>query len=139
MASIQFFSEGITFRLSKPRSKIIWLKKAIASEGKSLEALTYVFCSDAYLLQINQDFLQHNTFTDIITFDHSEGDLLQGEIYISVDRVRENAIKYKVTFEQELARVMIHGVLHLAGYRDKKPAEKALMRKKEEAYLSLLP
>jgi rRNA maturation RNase YbeY len=138
MAAVQFFTEGITFRLPKARLKTQWLKNAIAQEGKRLEALTYIFCSDAYLLQINQQFLKHNTYTDIITFDYSEGDVLQGEIYISIERVRENAAKYKVSFNQELARVMIHGVLHLAGYRDKRPAEKALMRKKEEAYLSLL-
>jgi rRNA maturation RNase YbeY len=108
------------------------------TEKKEIGDLTYVFCSDDYLLSLNQQFLKHNTLTDIITFDYSEGKKeLSGEIYISIDRVADNAAKFKTDFQDELHRVMIHGVLHLAGYKDKKPAEKALMRKKEEACLSL--
>jgi probable rRNA maturation factor len=120
---IRYFSEQVEFTIKK--------------EKKGIGDLTYVFCSDEYLLSLNQKFLNHNTLTDIITFDYSEAKTLSGEIYISIERVAENAEKFKVAFEDELHRVMIHGVLHLAGYKDKRPAEKALMRKKEEASLSL--
>jgi probable rRNA maturation factor len=103
-----------------------------------INEINYIFCSDSYLLSLNKGFLKHNTLTDIITFDNSEGTgSMEGEIYISIERVKENATKYDVSFEDELNRVMIHGILHLLGYKDKKPSEKALMRKKEEAYLSL--
>jgi probable rRNA maturation factor len=107
-------------------------------EGATIQEINYIFCSDSYLLSLNQGFLKHNTFTDIITFDNSEDpSSLEGEIYISIERVKENAKKYNVPIEDELSRVMIHGVLHLLGFKDKKPTEKALMRKKEEACLSL--
>ena len=138
MAAIQFFSEDISFTLSKPRRTSNWIKRIAQKERREVVAVSYIFCSDAYLLQLNQQYLNHNTLTDIITFDYSEGaKQLEGEIYISIDRVNENAEKFKVSFQDELDRVMIHGVLHLIGYKDKKPADKALMRKKEEASLSL--
>ncbi|MCE2994893.1 MAG: rRNA maturation RNase YbeY [Cyclobacteriaceae bacterium] len=138
MAAIEFFSEDISFTLSKPRRTSNWIKRIAQKERREVVAVSYIFCSDAYLLQLNQQYLNHNTLTDIITFDYSEGaKQLEGEIYISIDRVNENAEKFKVSFQDELDRVMIHGVLHLIGYKDKKPADKALMRKKEEASLSL--
>jgi probable rRNA maturation factor len=138
MAAIEFFSEDISFTLSKPRRTSNWIKRIAQKERREVVAVSYIFCSDAYLLQLNQQYLNHNTLTDIITFDYSEGaKQLEGEIYISIDRVKENAEKFKVSFQDELDRVMIHGVLHLIGYKDKKPADKALMRKKEEASLSL--
>lgn len=115
-----------------------WIKRVVEKEGATIEEINFIFCSDSYLLTLNQGFLKHNTLTDIITFDNSGPDaFISGEIYISIERVRENAAKFQVQFEDELNRVMIHGVLHLLGYKDKKPAEKALMRKKEEACLSL--
>jgi rRNA maturation RNase YbeY len=138
MSSIHFFSQGTPFKLKTPRKVSSWIKRVVAEEGSSIQEINYVFCPDSYLLTLNQGFLKHNTLTDIITFDNSEGHgSLEGDIYISIDRVKENANKYKVSFDDELSRVMVHGVLHLLGYKDKKPTEKALMRKKEEACLSL--
>lgn len=137
MSSIHFFSHEVKFQLKSKRNIISWIKKVVEQEESYIEEINYVFCSDSYLLAINQGFLKHNTLTDIITFDHSEGDSLEGEIYISIERVAENAIKYNVAFGEELNRVMIHGVLHLLGYKDKKPSEKTLMRKKEKDCLSL--
>ena len=138
MATIRFFSEDISFKIDLPRKKSQWIKEVARREKKTIKEINYIFCSDEYLLQLNQGFLNHKTLTDIITFDNSEGkNGLEGEIYISIERVQENAIKFNNEFEDELHRVMIHGVLHLIGYKDKKPSEKALMRKKEEACLSL--
>lgn len=138
MSSIHFFSQDTRFKLKTPRKVTFWIKKVVEKEGFSIQEINYVFCSDSYLLTLNQGFLNHNTLTDILTFDNSEGrNSLEGEIYISIDRVKENADNYNVPFDDELSRVIIHGVLHLLGFKDKKPAEKARMRKKEEACLSL--
>jgi rRNA maturation RNase YbeY len=135
---IHYFYEQIDFKIETPRKASTWITLVAKTEKKEIGDLTYVFCSDDYLLSLNQQFLKHNTLTDIITFDYSEGKKeLSGEIYISIDRVADNAAKFKTDFQDELHRVMIHGVLHLVGYKDKKPAEKARMRKKEEACLSL--
>ena len=101
--------------------------------------LTYVFCSDPYLHKMNVEYLNHDTFTDIITFNYCENTIISGDIFISVDRVRENALKYDVLFEDELDRVIVHGVLHLIGYNDKSKEEQAEMRGKEEFYLNLRP
>jgi probable rRNA maturation factor len=138
MTPIHFFTESITFKLPHPRKTTAWIKLVAQKEKRIIKEINYIFCSDEYLLQLNQDFLNHNTLTDIITFDNAEDKKnLEGEIYISIDRVKENALKFETSFEDELHRVMIHGVLHLIGYKDKKPADKTLMRKKEEACLSL--
>lgn len=138
MSSVHFFCNEVRFKLKNPSKVSSWIKKVVEKEGASIQEINYVFCSDSYLLTLNQGFLKHNTLTDIITFDNSdEESVLEGEIYISIERVKENAKEYEVPFEDELSRVMIHGVLHLLGYKDKKPSEKALMRKKEEACLSL--
>ncbi len=134
---VRFFSEDTNFRVTHPRKRIQWIALVLEKERRRLGEISYIFCSDNYLLTLNQQFLRHNTLTDIITFDYSNGDTLSGEIYISIDRVSENAEEFRTAFQDELDRVMIHGVLHLAGYKDKKPAEKVLMRKKEEACLSL--
>lgn len=135
---IRFFSEEIDFKIKKPRKLALWLHSAAEKEKRSIDDITYIFCSDEYLLRLNHQFLKHNTLTDIITFDYSEGrKALAGEIYISIDRIADNAFKFKNPFEDELHRVMVHGVLHLIGYKDKKSVEKAMMRKKEEACLSL--
>ncbi|MFM9838099.1 MAG: rRNA maturation RNase YbeY [Cyclobacteriaceae bacterium] len=136
--SIQFFYEQIDFKIKNPRKTTNWILLASKKEKRTIKEINYIFCADGYLLQLNQGFLNHKTLTDIITFDNSEGKkALEGEIYISIERVQENALKFKTDFEDELHRVMIHGVLHLIGYKDKKTSEKALMRKKEEACLSL--
>jgi probable rRNA maturation factor len=135
---IHYFYEQIDFKIETPRKASTWITLVAKTEKKEIGDLIYVFCSDDYLLSLNQQFLKHNTLTDIITFDYSEDkNELSGEIYISIDRVADNAAKFKTDFQDELHRVMIHGVLHLVGYKDKKPAEKARMRKKEEACLSL--
>lgn len=136
MAGVHFFTEEIPFKLKQSRKLKNWIKSSVEKEKFSLKSLNYVFCSDASLLERNIQYLNHNTLTDIITFDLSETEgEIEGEIYISVDRVRENATKYSKSFEDELHRVLIHGVLHLAGYRDKKADQKAEMRKKEDYYL----
>ena len=123
--------------LPHPRKTSQWIKFMIKKEGKILNSINYIFCSDLYLLQINQQYLNHSTLTDIVTFDYSQKTKLEGEIYISIDRVKENSETYDRPFDEELHRVIIHGVLHLVGYKDKSKAEKSLMRKKEEACLSL--
>jgi rRNA maturation RNase YbeY len=136
--AISFFEEGIYFKLPQKRSTSSWIQSAIEAEKRKLQSLTFVFCSDVYLLGLNKQYLRHNTLTDILTFSLSEKEgVIEGEIYISIDRVKENAVKFNTTLDEELHRVMIHGVLHLIGYKDKGPADRALMREKEEAYLSL--
>ena len=138
MPAIHFFSQDIDFKLSQPRKTRTWIKEVVQKERKSLATLNYIFCSDAYLLTINEQYLNHKTLTDIITFDNSEEDsVVEGDIFISIDRVRENSWRLKMDFEEELHRVLIHGVLHLSGYADKTPSQKSDMRKKEDAYLSL--
>lgn len=114
------------------------LKRLIASEGKKAGAITYVFCTDAYLSEMNSKYLKHNTLTDIITFNYNENDSVAGDILISTERVKENAEKYKVSYDDELLRVMAHGVLHLLGYRDKSKEEKETMRSKEEESIALI-
>lgn len=135
--ALRFFSEGLSFKLPHPRKTSSWLKEAIASEGYSSGELTFIFCNDTFLQSINKTYLNHEDLTDIITFDYSQDKVIGGDIYISIQRVKENALNYSVSFDDELHRVMVHGVLHLMGYKDKKKSEIALMRKKEEAYLSL--
>jgi len=139
MAAINFFSEDIPFKVAHPRKTSNWLKAAIKKEKKKLEGLNFIFCSDKHLLALNIQYLKHNTLTDIITFDQSENDkVLLGDIFISIERVKENSVKFETSFNDELHRVLIHGVLHLIGYTDKNNASKTMMRKKEDAYLSLL-
>ncbi len=136
---IHFFSEDITFNLKQKTSVRQWIKDAIREEGfKITGELNFIFCSDAYLLAMNREYLDHQTYTDIITFDNSEVDdgIISGDIFISVHRVNENALKFGVTDRDELHRVMIHGVLHLCGYRDKSQTEKVEMTDKENHYLA---
>jgi probable rRNA maturation factor len=137
MAAVNFFSEEISFKLAHPRKTSNWIRNCVKKEKRRLKSLNFIFCSDANLRMRNIQYLKHRTFTDIITFDQSEDHLIEGEIYISIDRVKENASALNVEFDEELHRVIIHGVLHLIGYKDKKATEKKLMRKKEDAYLSL--
>ena len=115
---INFFAEN-SFVFKNEKNYEDWLRRVIVSEGKELEEINYIFCDDEYLLEINQKYLDHDTFTDIISFDYSVGKILQGEIYISTERVSENAQEFGVSFEEELKRVMVHGILHLCGYKDK--------------------
>ncbi len=117
----------------------IWLQKVIRNEGKVPGDISYIFCDDAYMLERNNAFLNHDTYTDIITFDECIGNVVAGSILISVDRVRENATKFGKSFENELLRVVVHGTLHLCGYKDKSEEEAKLMRQKEDESLALLP
>jgi rRNA maturation RNase YbeY len=136
---IHFFQEDIAFDLPEKERYTDWIKEVILKQGATLEELNYIFCSDEYLHKINLDYLQHDTLTDIITFDNSDADgMIEGDIFISVERVRENAIELSTTFESELARVIIHGVLHLLGFQDKSEEQAAEMREKEDLCLSLL-
>jgi rRNA maturation RNase YbeY len=132
---ITFLTEDITFGLKEKLKHKAWLKDAAKAEGFTIGELNYIFCSDAYLLDINQKYLGHDTLTDIVSFDNSEDPkMIEGDIFISIERVRENAIKFD-TKDSELQRVMIHGLLHLAGYKDKDKAQKELMRNKENEHL----
>ncbi|WP_025744053.1 rRNA maturation RNase YbeY [Aquimarina pacifica] len=114
-----------------------WIEVVLVSENKSLGELSFILCDDTYLLGINQKFLNHDTYTDIISFDNTIGNCIGGDIFISEERVRENAATYKVEFEEELRRVLIHGVLHFCGYKDKTDEEKEEMRSKENEKLEL--
>lgn len=132
---ITFLTEDIQFGLKEKLKHKAWLKDAAKAEGFTIGELNYIFCSDAYLLDINQKYLGHDTLTDIVTFDNSEDPkMIEGDIFISIERVRENAIKFD-TEDSELKRVMVHGLLHLAGYKDKDKAQKELMRNKENEHL----
>nr|WP_068889683.1 rRNA maturation RNase YbeY [Pedobacter panaciterrae] len=138
-ASINFFTEDTTYTLKKKTIIKAWLKSAVAEEGYLLKELNFILCSDEYLLRINQDYLNHDTYTDVITFDNSEElKTIVGDIFISIERIKENASTFNHTVEQELCRVMIHGALHLLGYKDKTKAAKTLMTEREDHYLALL-
>lgn len=131
------FSSENNFKLEQEEKIASWLEKIILSEDREPGEIDIVFCDDEYLLKINRDFLNHDTYTDIIGFDYSVGKLLQGEIYISTERVKENAEKYDISFENELRRVMAHGILHFCGYKDKTEEESQEMRAKEDEKLKL--
>ncbi|MGE0770465.1 MAG: rRNA maturation RNase YbeY [Cyclobacteriaceae bacterium] len=134
---ILFFSEGIRFKLPHPRKTARWIEKSGQAEKLKIGTLNYIFCSDSYLHKVNKQYLNHDTLTDIITFPNDDPEGISADIFVSIPRVRENARHFKVSFDQELHRVLIHGLLHLAGLKDKTEREKARMREKEEAYLSL--
>ena len=137
-SKISFQSAADTFSL-KTEPKVIKCIELLAKEElRKIGGIAFVFCDDNYLHKINLEFLKHDTFTDIITFDYSAGNEIISEIYISVDRVADNAKKYSQTFEDEIHRVIIHGVLHLCGYKDRLAEDKQIMRDKENHYLSLL-
>ena len=136
--AIRFLVQDIDFELSEPQNVKKWITEVVSRAGKSVGNISYLFCSDDYLIDVNRKYLTHDTYTDIITFDYVAGGLISGDILISVDRVGENAQKFGVPFEQELHRVIIHGVLHLLGQGDKSDTEAAEMRRKEEEALSLM-
>lgn len=136
--AINFFEEETTFRLDKRQKRKKWLKSIADSEEFKILDLNYIFCSDEYLYNINVEYLNHDTYTDIITFDNSEEeDKLEGDIFISIDRVEENSKKLQVPLEDELSRVISHGLFHLMGYKDKKKEEVEMMRTKEEFAINL--
>ena len=133
---INFYSEN-DFDIVEKEVYKKWIERVISSEGKRLGEISYIFCDDDYLLDINQRFLNHDTYTDIISFDDSIGNLLNGDIYISTGRVRENALEFNEDFETELKRVLVHGILHYCGYKDKSDEEAMLMREKESEKIKL--
>ena len=137
-AIIEFSSEEIDFELENEEVVIEWLQKIIERAGCVLRSLNFVFCSDDYLHRLNIEYLDHDTLTDILTFPYAEPPNIEGDIFISVDRIRDNAADFAVGFEHELHRVMAHGILHLCGFGDKTSAEQTVMRAKEDEALAIL-
>lgn len=138
MKLINFFTEEVDFRLIHKTKLRNWIKSVITEHNKNLYSINYIFTSDKYLIEVNRQYLKHDTYTDIITFDQSNDcNQIEGDIFISIDRVKENTKKSNSTFLDELHRVMIHGVLHLLGFSDKTKEEKQEMRKLENHYLAL--
>lgn len=134
---ISYYFEDTDFVFKEKNLNGRWLRMVAESEVKRLGDISIIFCSDNYILDVNQRYLEHDYFTDIITFDYCEGDRLSGDLFISVDSVRENSLEYGTEFKDELNRVIVHGILHLIGYDDHTEEEIAVMRKKEDYYLSL--
>ena len=134
---IRYFQEDIRFELKQKMQNNRWLKMVAGSEMRRIGAVNIIFCSDNYILDVNMKYLQHDYFTDIITFDYCEKDILSGDLFISIDSVRENAQFYGTEFVDELNRVMVHGLLHLIGYDDHTEADIAVMRQKENYYLEM--
>ena len=137
-SNIYFHSEEIEFNLSNETQTIKWLTQLAQTEKKEIEELNYIFCSDDYLLKVNQEHLNHDYYTDVITFDYCEGTQISGDIFISIDRVKDNAQSFNSTFQDELNRVIAHGLLHLMGYKDKNEEDAKEMRKMEDFALKLL-
>ncbi|AMM50891.1 rRNA maturation factor [Rufibacter sp. DG15C] len=136
---IEFFNEDIEFEVKDEQKIKEWLQKIISNYSYELESLNYIFCSDEYLHQMNVEYLDHDTLTDVITFDNSDIEgVIEGDVFISIDRVVDNAHSFNITRERELQRVMVHGLLHLLGFDDKSPELKELMKSKEDECLSLL-
>lgn len=132
---INYFFEDTNFKFNKRRATSKWLKSAIALESKKLGDISIIYCSDDYLLEINKQYLSHDYYTDVITFNYCEGDLISGDIFISVDTIKANAEEYGASFDNELCRVMVHGILHLIGYDDDCESNQLIMRQKEDFYL----
>jgi len=137
LINIQY--QDTDFRLDCREGLDVWIERLVLDKGFTLGEIGIVFCSDEYLLSLNKTYLKHHYYTDIITFNYNEEDIISGDLCISIERVRENAHRYEVELCNEIDRVIVHGVLHLCGYDDKSPDDKALMTKKEDYYLSLRP
>jgi len=136
--AIHFFEEGIQSKITQKRKIKLWITEIAKEKKFQIQTLNYVFCTDDYLLEINKNYLNHDTYTDIITFDQSEFEgEIEGDIYISIDRVKENSKILVTKYEEELLRVLIHGLLHLCGYKDKNQREKETMRREEEKAMNL--
>ena len=135
--TIRFFYDEVCFNLKKKRNIVSWLKKVASIENKTIDNLCYVFVSNEKILDMNKTYLQHDYFTDIITFDYSYADKISGEMYISIDTVEENAKEYSIDFRSELLRVILHGALHLCGYKDETEDEQIKMREIEDGYLKI--
>ncbi len=135
---ISYHTEDIKKPNICTRRTSAWVKKIAASHGKTIGEIAYIFCSDPYILEVNKQYLQHDYFTDVITFDYTEGNKISGDIFISLDTVQSNAEQFDVDFYEELERVIIHGILHLCGFKDKEEAEEAQMREEENKAISSL-
>ena len=131
------FNYETDFELENEAQYEDWISRIIESEGFDEGEINYIFCDDEYLHKINVEYLDHDTLTDIISFDYTVGNLIQGDIFVSVERVKDNANVFKVSFEEELKRVLSHGVLHYCGYKDKSPKDEALMRSKEDEKMQI--
>ena len=131
------FNYECDFNIVNEDEFFVWIENVINSENKSLGEISYIFCDDEYLLEINKQYLNHDYYTDIISFDYTENEFVSGDIFISIDRVKENASDYGVSFDNELKRVVIHGILHFCGYKDKSQDEERMMRLKEEEKINL--
>ena len=131
------FNYETDFKLDNEAHYEDWISRIIESEGFDEGEINYIFCDDEYLHKINVEYLDHDTLTDIISFDYTVGNLIQGDIFVSVERVKDNANDFNVSFEEELKRVLSHGVLHYCGYKDKSPKDEALMRSKEEEKMKM--
>lgn len=134
---ITYQSEGVRMPNIKKRQTTQWIKAVAASYGKKVGEIGYLFCNDEHILEVNREYLGHDYYTDIITFDYSEGDVISGDLFISLDTVRTNAEQVGATYEQELNRVIIHGILHLCGINDKGPGEREIMEAAENKALSI--
>ncbi len=132
------FNYETNFKLENEKTISKWILKVIEAEGFKIEEVNYVFCDDDYLHKLNVEFLDHDTLTDIISFDYSVGKMIQGDIFISVERVKDNAKDFKVSFREELHRVLVHGILHYCGYKDKTNEDAEVMRSKENHYITQL-
>jgi probable rRNA maturation factor len=137
MNNISFHNEGVATKTPSKRLLKAWIKEFVSNHGKKVGELAFVFCSDEKILEVNQNFLQHDYYTDIITFDYCEGEIVSGDIFISVERVAENATSHKAEYKEELLRVIAHGVLHLIGFQDKSPKNKKEMTQNEDLCISL--
>ncbi len=131
------FNYETDFELHNESDFSKWISAVILSENKKEGEINYIFCDDDYLLEINQQYLDHDTLTDIISFDYSVGNELNGDVFVSVERVKENASDYKVTFQEEIQRVLVHGILHYCGYKDKTESDELIMRAKEEEKMNM--
>lgn len=131
------FNYETDFELQNEKGFANWLSAVILSENKKEGEINYIFCNDDYLLEINQQYLDHDTLTDIISFDYSVGNELNGDIFVSVERVKENASDFNVTFQEEIQRVLVHGILHYCGYKDKTESDELVMRSKEEEKMKM--
>ncbi len=134
---VRYYCEDVKFLFKNKIANNRWLKMVAGSEIKTLGDISIIFCSDNYILDVNIRYLHHDYFTDVITFDYCEGNKLSGDLFISIDSVRENSIEFGTEFDEELHRVIVHGVLHLIGYDDHTPEDQKIMRAKEDYYLSL--
>lgn len=137
MNSISFYNDGVRAKTPSKRLLKAWIKEFVSNHGKKVGELAFVFCSDDKILEVNQGFLQHDYYTDIITFDYCEGEIISGDIFISVERVLENATLHQVNYTTELLRVLSHGVLHLIGFQDKEEKKKVEMTQNEDLCMSL--